>query len=231
MKKLLKSLVLLSVIFVSCNSSNKIENEGSINENKTVEYANDLTENLHRDFTNLSVSEAQDCFNRSSLIGRVIIHNNGRTLNISSDGILTYQLFGTDYSPDALQSRFGNVYDVERRNINVEIDDTLEVVTILSYKNSFLKIYYNAELSRTDIAAGRIKDEEIVLVSAMHIGITKEVFFDNLLLNSSQYDFGKIDTVKNGNEMGEVQQIFVFSGNSLSEIILKSNYEWIPFEL
>jgi uncharacterized protein YcfL len=170
MRKLFKSLVIVSVILVGCKSSIKKNNECSFSKNRTVEHANDLTENLHKDFTTLSVSEAQDCFNRSSLVGRVIIHKNGRTLNISSDGILTYQLFGTDYSPDALQSRFGNVYDVERRNINVEFDDTLEVVTILSYKNSFLKTYFNSELNRTDIVAGRIKDEEIFLVNKIHIG-------------------------------------------------------------
>jgi hypothetical protein len=183
-----------------------------------------------KDFAEITESELQTLIG-SSKIGRVLVFRRDSVLEISSDRTLTYALLGKNNSVKNLQEHFGNIFNVEHQEIVNEMFEELQKVSKLTYKESFVKTYINPEIGKNNIVSGKIENAEIILAEGIHVGISKDDFFGKLFKDASSYDFSIVDTFYNGDEAGEIHQYFIFSADTLKQVILKSEYDWIPFDL
>jgi hypothetical protein len=177
----------------------------------------------------LSINELQK-LEQSSKIGRMIIFDNGKNLNFSSDGELSYAIFGRDNRPNTLQSRYNDLFKIDHVYIKTPVFTQDQLITRLKFRNSFIKLYDNPEEKVTDIVSARIADKGIIVAFNIKIGMSLSDFFDHIFVDSKNYDFSSVDTVINGDELGEIKQFFIFKRNKLKEILIKSDYDWNPFK-
>lgn len=182
------------------------------------------------DFTELTKKELSE-LEHDSKTGRMIIYDNSNILKMLTDGGITYYPFGKANDVEFIKQLYKNIFEIEEQKISHEFSKEVQVVNKLSFGNSFLKLYYNSTTKRTDIVSGRIVDKQIGLNSGIRIGQSKKEFFKKIFLKSDRYNFSLVDTVWNGNEPGDIQQVYIFKKGNLKEIIFKSDYDWIPFEL
>ena len=153
-------------------------------------------------------------------------------LDVNTDGEFTYLLFGkVPNSVEGLQYRYNNIFKVEKQEIVIEEENSIEIVHKLIYKNSFLKVFFNSVKNTDDIVSGKIENKEIALALDIHVGMSKKDFFNKIFANGINVDFHALDTFQNMNFIGEIKQKLVFKEDTLNKVILTSDYDWIPFEL
>ena len=160
---------------------------------------------------------------------------NQHTLLILSDGKLTYHPFGQFQDVEHFWSKY-STFQEEKQFIETD------TVYNFFYKESFVKIYFNKDTEdvsgriyedELNIVSGRIVNTEIQLIENVHVGMSKndllQKFFSNKTL--SMYDFNNVDTLINSTSDGDIEQSYIFVNDTLKEIIMKSSYDWIPFDL
>jgi hypothetical protein len=228
-------LILSLAICFACNNTSQNRNSNNTNKNLTPD---NLKISEQKNIISLSEEEKKILENESK-IGRMIIFSiKSNILDIVSDGMLTYKIFGNDNNVSLLLNKY-KIFHLDKEIISTDFRDEPAIIYKLFYKKSFLKIYYNGyketDMQDTvfsyDIVSGHICNKEIIMTDNIYIGMQKEVFFNKIFNNSSKYNFSEIDTLINSNEMGEINQYYVFEADTLKEIILKSDYDWIPFDL
>jgi len=188
-----------------------------------------LTKKEIKDISHLTKEDINELENKSK-IGSMIIYEIGRTMGIISDGELTNSLLGKDLSDIGIQNRFRHIFTIEHQEISNASYPTPQKISKFVFNQSFLKIYYDNEVGQYVIAPGRIKNEEIFMPFNICIGISRKNFFDRIFNDANQYEFSTVDTLSNGDEMGEIHQDFIFKNDALKEVIIKSVCDWIPFD-
>ena len=114
--------------------------------------------------------------NDNSRIGNIVIYKTGDTLEILSTGTFTYNLLGYDKSPEGLSHSLGLKMNVEDIIIDTGEEED-EIIKKNTYKNSFIKVYFNPELGYYNITSAKILDKELSLLYDIHIGMFKMSFF------------------------------------------------------
>jgi hypothetical protein len=221
--------IIISVCLILLGCSNRQESRSSFHIGIPRDNQNDTLSNKHKKIRDLSIKELHELEERSK-IGRMIIFGAGETLSISSDGELTYAILGRGNRPNTLQSRYNDIFKIDRDYIKNSESMQDQLITRLNFRNSFIKLYDNPEKKVTDIVSARIEDKEIVVAYNIKIGMLRSDFFNHIFIDSENYDFSSVDTVSNGDESGDMLQFFIFKKNTLNEIIIKSDYNWIPFD-
>jgi hypothetical protein len=218
------ALVFIAISILGCNNlckeiglrSDSISKD--ISNKKNVKILSELSEN------------EEHIFLKGSKIGRIIIFRNNNVLDISSDQDLTYSIFGANNSIQGLQNKYKNIFKLEYIKITDESPDTYNVLNKLTFEESQIITVLNPDTKKYDIVSSKITDQEIVLEKGIHVGMPKDVFFSKLFENSSSHNFSEIDTFLNGDELGSIQQFFIFELNALSKIEIKTDYEWLIVE-
>jgi hypothetical protein len=220
-------IIVVFLLFYGCNTKQGSKPSSRID--VTTDTHSGAISDKPKKVNALSINELQK-LEQSSKIGRMIIFDNGENLSFSSDGELSYAIFGRGNRPKNLQSRYNDLFTIEQVYIKKPEFTQDKLITQLKFKNSFIKLYDNPEEKVTDIVSARIADKGITVAYDIKIGMSRSDFFDHIFVDSKNYDFSSVDTVTNGNELGEIQKFFVFKRNKLKEIIIKSDYDWIPFK-
>ncbi|MDL2283067.1 hypothetical protein LJB94_00950 [Odoribacter sp. OttesenSCG-928-G04] len=152
-------------------------------------------------------------------------------LSLLYDGwYLFYFILGYDNSVEGIQKEYNNIFNVEHQIIKDSDFDRNDTIYKLSYKDSFIKTFFNQQNGRYDIVSGMIRNKEIFLDSDIYIGISKNDFMNNLFENASDYTFTGIDTIFRGDALGDILHCYFFSEDTLKEVRIQSNYDRIPFD-
>jgi len=222
--------ILLFLCLLSCKSANHrslditeqsqssipIEKKDSVKEVKRI--------------SQLTAEEIQELAD-GSRIGPMTIYNTKDALEVTSEGELTNSLLGEDYSISGLQQHYNQVFNDNRQEIKDEESGEIQIINKLFFKESFVKVYYNPIKKQDDIVSGKIVNKELFMVKNIQLGISKKDFFDKIFKDASTFDFSTIDIFRNSDLMGDILQEFIFKADTLNQVILTSNYDWIPFEL
>lgn len=223
------AMVLFIALSISCHSQKKESPKEKFKDIDVKPTLNNLPNKKEvKDFLEITEQELQALI-EGSKIGRVLVFRRDNVFEISSDKTLTYAILGSDNSVESLQDRFGNIFTIEHSEFENEMFEESQWVSKLSYKESFIKIYFNPEIGKTDIVSGEINNPEIILAKGIQVGESKDEFFAKIFKNASAYNFSAVDTFCNGDEMGEIHQYFIFISDTLRQILLRSEYDWIPF--
>ena len=174
----------------------------------------------------IEIFQKQDIFTVSEdlLEEYEISIKNPHTLQVISDGTLTYHPFG--YFEDI--KNFRKKYSYFKETEQITETDTLYV---FSYKESFIKVYFHNHIEIVSdrvygkevvVCSGKIINKEIQLVENVRVGISKndvlKKFFTDKKL--SMYDFSNVDTLITVSSTYDYQQIYVFVNDTLKEIII-----------
>jgi hypothetical protein len=159
-------------------------------------------------------------------IGRVLCIRRDSIFDICSDDDLTYALLGTSNTVEAIQKKYNYMFKVEGQKLKTQNENRTEVIMKLSYQNSYLELYYNHVTKTNDIVSACIKDREITMFNGLHVGMLKQKFFNKLFNNSSLYNFESVKEFRNGDETGHINQVFEFNCDTLSKVIISSDYIW-----
>lgn len=166
---------------------------------------------------------------KNSRIGDMLVHRiTLDTISISSSGDLTYYPLGSNLTEHGLQTKYRNLFKVEYQPIPGELDENSVKFT---YKDSFIKTYYNNEMGRIDIVSGIISNGEIYMSSGIFVGMSKNVFFSKIFTDMPGCDLSEINVFRNGDYFGEITQDYIFENDHLRKVIISSSYDWIPSDL
>lgn len=158
--------------------------------------------------------------------------SNKLTLLVSHD--FANSIIVGDNTIKGLQRAHNNIFEGEEL-IYADGNATC-VVYQLNYKNSYLKIFYNDfegaisdtyfDLSSNDLVSAVINDEVIQMQNGIHLGMSKEDFFNELLGRKLT---PKIDTVQMNDELGDIQLQFIFANEKLEKMLATSSYVFADF--
>lgn len=152
--------------------------------------------------------------------------HHGKTLEILSDGKLTWTPFITESHPDSLQAFYEYAF-------NAEVKGRL---TILRKSNNFIKLLKNDSIEGAEnlaeyhhsqpppymLSSVSISDNDIQLQHGIKIGMSKVEFFNLLGYKESLSSF---DTVQNFDTPGElIEQTFIFNNRKLHQITMQLPY-------
>jgi len=232
----LEKYIIVCIFFVllfACINNTKNNNISSNDQKIDKDLIDEIIENKN---VNLKIEDLKDVhfltkdeineLEKESKIGNMIIFKIGMTMSIASDGELTYYLLGYNLSDYSIQYRFKQIFSLNHQEIKDDDFSESKKISKFVFNQSFLKI-----CNQTDIVSGRIKDKEVFMPLNIYIGISKKNFFEKIFNNSNQYDFSIVDTFSNGNEIGDIIQDFIFKNDTLKEVVIKSDYDWISFDL
>lgn len=155
-----------------------------------------------------------------------------------TEGSLAYYTLPGSLSINALQNKYNNMFHVEKIELqenHYKIDEPF--YHKLSYKDSYIKVHHlkyegwdSDQYHKVDddhIVCAVIKNEEIVLLDSIHIGMPKEDFFYNKLGLKIPLS---IDTLDSGCSTGEIQQQFIFKANRLEKVLITTYYDFADFQ-
>jgi len=218
--------IFISIFFMNC--SNKQKEQVLLDER-------DMVIQMKKDtISDTVVFQKQDIFTVSedSLfyeLAEQMFIKNPRTLQILTDGNLTYYPFGVFKSIKDFQNKYSH-FKEEKEFIKAD------TVYKFLYKESFIKVHYNGNVEvitdrlygdELNIVSGRIVNKEIQLIEEVRVGISKnnllQKFFSNEIM--SMYDFSNVDTLINSSSADGIEQHYIFINDILKEIIMKSDYE------
>lgn len=161
-----------------------------------------------------------------NILYNIQIHESSpEQVTVTSSGLLTDQILCVEPNPEELQIKNKNIFDV--RKDTVEDSEEIFYIYKLTYKDSFIKVFYNEITSSDDIVSAIIRDREIKMINNIHIGMSKKTFSEKVLENSIEL---KPDVFINQDEAGDMKQTFYFSNDELKEVRIESGYDWIDFE-
>ena len=165
----------------------------------------------------------------SELQGSVTFYLDGTLFEIISNGDLTYFPLGENLNIINIQNMYNNIFTIEEEWVESDLFSQKQLVYRANYNDSYVKLYDSKE-EAVQLVSGVIKDSTIMISHGIHVGISKNDFFRKILGHDKEYCFAKIDTVRNRDELCEIEQCFVFTKDVLTKISFKSSYDWIPFD-
>lgn len=234
----MKTFILFLLVFLcSCSNNRKKEevtNKSTSNNTEVILSTNTIN---HKQIETQDLIHFNDIdkFQHNIKIGHILLFEHGQETSIASNDWLTYGLLGYDHHPEAIKDFFKNINFEEQIELIEDVEemafDEPQTIYKLIYKDSFIKVYLNSYKENFDIISARIIDKELLLANKITVGMCKYDFFNTLFNNIIQSDIDIIEIFRNGDELGEIDQIFIFKNDTLSEIIIKSDYSWIPFDL
>lgn len=159
------------------------------------------------------------------------------TLEIISGYKLIYEPFlGKINSITSFKKRYGNIFS-EIKKIEKDTNGNEFEITLLKYKNSYIKLLKNKfipsnaeELAEYHyempdsivIYSAKIVDTEIVLTYDIKIGMSKKDFFKRIFENCDTKILQNINIVTNIDFRGEfLQETFIFNNDTLSTILME----------
>jgi hypothetical protein len=191
------------------------------------ENINDVIE-LERDSLKEIVELSKE-FSLYSKIGNLLIYeyNDADTIfSVISGGNLSYFPFGCFNTPEIIVHHLNLDFTIKKIFVEEEGFSEIQTIDKLTFKDSFIKIYNNSITESYDIMFSKIIDKEIMLLSDIHIGMSKKDFFNKIFFEDVPFDFEKIEMFVNSDEMGSITQNFIFKDNKLEQIIMDSDYDW-----
>ncbi|HVW13637.1 MAG TPA: hypothetical protein VHB54_07450 [Mucilaginibacter sp.] len=141
------------------------------------------------------------------------------TLNIVSDGKLSYQPFDLNTNPKLLEQKYR---DVLRLDTNIVKIPALKgkVDYALVGKSSF--IYLVRDTDNDFAVLNAIIKDAIPLAYNIKVGMSKKEFFDILFKQSRPELLKKIDVVINGDPPGEdLLTYFIFKNQILDKVVMR----------
>lgn len=157
-------------------------------------------------------------------------------INLLVDKEFASALYLGDNTVKGLQNINNGIFEVSELRIP-DADDTLTVYK-LSYKDSYIKIFYNDfegvisdsyfDLSTNDLVSAIVKDETIVMQNGIHIGMGKDTFFSKILGNTFS---NKVDTIYMSDELADNEHLFIFCNNKLEKVLTSSSYDFSDFRI
>lgn len=148
---------------------------------------------------------------------------------ITSNGLLTYSLLANDPTLDKLQMVYENIFNV-RKEETTRLGE-IDYIYTLTYKDSFVKIFLNRITGTNDIVSARILNSDIKMLNGLYVGMSKSSFFKEILGGYVDVKRCIADIFINSDEIGQIEQTFVFDNDVLKEVIIRSDYDWINFDL
>jgi len=225
-------IIFISILFLNCSNKQK---EIAITDEQNI--ISDTATFQKQDIFTVS----KDLLKEGFIDDMYIFIENPHTLVVLTDNDLTYFPLGVFKNVEDFRKKYSH-FKEEKQIIVREFDGFIDTAYKFLYKESFIKIhykilnefvcdrFYGEELN---IVSGRITNKEIQLVGNICIGMSKndllKKFFSDGVL--SMYDFSKVDILINSSSPGDIGQSYIFVNNILKEIIMESDYDWIPFDL
>lgn len=150
----------------------------------------------------------------------------GDTLEIVSDGELTWNPFVTGLAADSLQAHYGNVFDVDKEGISIKLKKGSSFIVIVkneSIENAedYAEHHYTTPPTYK-LTESVIFDSDIQLQHGIKVGMSKKKFFRLL---GYRGDINGINVVQNFDPPGDlIEQTFVFDKDKLLRISMRSPY-------
>lgn len=150
----------------------------------------------------------------------------GDTLEIVSDGELTWNPFVTCLAADSLQAHYGNVFDVDKEGISIKLKKGSSFIVIVkneSIENAedYAEHHYTTPPTYK-LTEAVIFDSGIQLQHGIKVGMSKKKFFRLL---GYRGDINGINVVQNFDPPGDlIEQTFVFDKDKLLRISMRSPY-------
>lgn len=94
----------------------------------------------------------------------------------------------------------------------------------MTYKNSFLKFFYDDEKKTYEIVSGQIRNHEVILVNNIRIGITKTDFINIFFNGVSPEQLKGIKVIKMVSALEGIFDYYYFNNDILTSIKLDTDY-------
>lgn len=210
-------ILLIVFLYLSCSIKNDKEKHAGT---EKIDLITENTDSLHiRNKDNSTESMNILMYNMQ------VYASSPKQVAVTSSGLLINQILCVDPNPEELQINNKNIFDI--RKDTIENSEGIFYIYKLTYKDSFIKVFYNEVTSSDDIVSAIIRDNEIKMINNIHIGMSKKTFSEKVLENSIEL---KSDIFINQDEAGDIKQTFYFANDELKEIRIESVYDWIDFE-
>ncbi len=210
-------ILLIVFLYLSCSIKNDKEKHAGT---EKIDFITEKTDSFHiKDKDNSNTSMNILMYNMQ------VYASSSKQIIVTSSGLLTNQILCVDPNPEELQINNKNIFDI--RKDTIENSEGIFYIYKLTYKDSFIKVFYNEVTSSDDIVSAIIRDKEIKMINDVHIGMSKKTFTEKVLENSIEL---KSDVFINQDEAGDIKQTFYFLNDELKEVRIESGYDWIDFE-
>lgn len=170
------------------------------------------------------------------IINHTLLDSTAGRINLLVDKEFTSALYLGDNTVKGLQNINNDIFEVSELRIP-DTDDTLTIYK-LSYKDSYIKIFYNDfegvisdsyfDLSTNDLVSAIVKNETIVMQNGIHIGMEKDTFFSKILGDTFS---NKVDTIFISDELADNEHLFIFSNDKLEKVLTSSSYSFSDFRI
>jgi hypothetical protein len=233
MKQIIVFLSIILLCFIFCVDNKTKKNNTEQNEKSTTDSNNvsiEEYENIQDSMPKINIFSIADKWHECDLskIGAMIFFvdsTHRHTMFVVTDGQMTDCPFQISNIQQFRQKyKYFIEDDIIIRNDEMNLIDT---VNKFIYKDSFVKLYYNKEEQNFDIVSALIKDMEIRIIYDIHVGLSKDEFFEKIFHESSKYDFSDVNIFSNNDSRGEVEQNFIFEDDKLKIIEMKSAYNFL----
>lgn len=175
----------------------------------------------------LCILRWQSCTSQPFQISKAITitgqYLHGDTLEILSDGKLTWFPFIDTLSPKNIQTRYGGIFQLRSKSNTIRLTfgkSFIELEKRKDVKNiEKLAEHHYSKIPQYRIVNSRIINKEIILSDSIKVGMLKSSFF---ALFGYKGNVDKIRVVQNFDPPGElVEQTFIFNKDTLVCIIMK----------
>jgi len=169
--KILKQIILLlfSLLLLNCTSKQK-EGTTTISDSSSRNEVTKFADIKHKSPTD----NLQNFAKKELELSELYIKKD--TLEIVSTAGFLYYPFGKFKTLSSLNQTLTIFKD--SLEIDTSLDGARDKLYRMTYKNSFLKFYYDDEKKTYEIVSGNIRDPEVILVNNIKIGITKSDFMN-----------------------------------------------------
>jgi hypothetical protein len=206
--------LLLPLLFLNCTSNTK----KSITTIADSNNQNELNkQSLPVNITSKNSSDSLQSFAKKKLELNEL-HIKKDTLEIVSTMAFLYYPFGKFKTFDSLRHSLIIFKD------SLEVDSLNNKLHRMTFKNSFLKFYFDDDKKAFEIVSGEIRDQNIILLNNIRVGITK-IDFINIFFNgiaSKQVEGIKIIKIISGLE--GIIHYYNFNNDILTSIKLDTDY-------
>ncbi|WP_144913686.1 hypothetical protein [Mucilaginibacter frigoritolerans] len=150
------------------------------------------------------------------------LHIKKDTLEIVSDAGFLFYPFGEFKTLGSLNQALRIFKD----SLEIDTSDASSPNKLyrMTYKNSFLKFFYDDEKKTYEIVSGQIHDHEVILVKNIRIGITKSDFINIFFNRVSPEKLKGIKIIKMVSALEGIFDYYYFDNDILTSIKLDTDY-------
>jgi hypothetical protein len=214
--KVLKHIIVLlfSLLLLNCTYKRKESATTISNSSK-----NEITKPLNKEGKS-PADNLQTFAKRELKLSELSIKED--TLEIVSTASFLYYPFGKFKTLNNLNQALKIFKD------SLEIDSSVapspEKLHRMTYKNSFLKFFYDDEKKTYEIVSGQIRDPEVTLLNNIKVGITKSDFMNIFFNRVTPKQMEGIKIIKMVSGLDGIFDYYYFDNDILTSIKLDTDY-------